>query len=236
MDRPRISDAIWKPLRTILCIGWLATGTCAATAATPETVPVGNPGNDADRTGYGAVDYEYRIGKYEVTNEEYCELLNAMAKTDRYQLYDGRMAGEYGGITRSGLPGAYTYKTKPGGERKPVSFVTWESCARYANWLSHGGGEGAGIAVIDPATGKAHVAGPGIERMLGAVDEQRLGTVVALAQHRRHRRLAQLRRQLHLLVLVESTRQRPRQLRRQADGPFGPLRGHGGRDPLGALR
>ena len=32
-----------------------------------EMVPVGWAGNEADTTGYGAVDYDYNIGKYEVT-------------------------------------------------------------------------------------------------------------------------------------------------------------------------
>lgn len=37
----------------------------AAQADVPETVSVGNPGNKADSTGYGAVAYEYRIVKYD---------------------------------------------------------------------------------------------------------------------------------------------------------------------------
>jgi len=99
---------------------------------------VGQAGNPADSTGFGAVDYLYRIGKFEVTNAEYCEFLNAVARTDPHQLYDGRMAGGEGGIRRTGEPGRFRYESKPGWKRKPVSFVTWESCARFANWLSHG--------------------------------------------------------------------------------------------------
>ena len=108
----------------------------------PQTVPVGNPGNKADGTGFGSVAYDYRIGKYEVTNAEYCEFLNAVAKTDRHQLYDARMAAQYGGIIRQGSSGSHTYKTKPDGGAKPIGFVTWHSCVRYANWLSNGGGSG----------------------------------------------------------------------------------------------
>ncbi len=111
-------------------------------AGAPVTVTVGNPGNAADTTGYGAVAYEYKIGKYEVTNEEYCEFLNGVAKTDSYELYDGRMAEEYGGILRSGDQGNFTYSVKSGMGKKPVNYVTFQSCARFANWLSNGGGKG----------------------------------------------------------------------------------------------
>ena len=125
-------------------------------AAAPKTVPVGDAGNAADATGYGAVAYHYRIGKYEVTNAEYCEFLNAVVKSDPHQLYDGRMAGGHGGIVRSGSSGEFEYRTKADEDRKPVSYVTWESCARYANWLSNGGGKG------DTETGTYKIVGGSI--------------------------------------------------------------------------
>ena len=75
----------------------------AAEVEFPETVAVGNPGNAADATGFGAVAYEYRIGKYEVTNAQYCGFLNAVAKTDTFGRYHPGMAGEYGGITQKRL-------------------------------------------------------------------------------------------------------------------------------------
>jgi formylglycine-generating enzyme required for sulfatase activity len=118
-----------------------------AKAGFPETVLVGNPGNQADKTGFGSVAYEYRIGKYEVTNEEYCNFLNAVAKKDPHDLYDPRMAHEgeddnYGGIRRSGGYGNYTYDVRPGMGKKPANYVTFESCVRYANWLTNGQGDG----------------------------------------------------------------------------------------------
>ncbi|MCX6876139.1 MAG: SUMF1/EgtB/PvdO family nonheme iron enzyme [Verrucomicrobia bacterium] len=122
---------------------WLLLATAAISqGAPPATVTVGKPGNAADSTGYGAVAYEYKIGKYEVTNEEYCKFLNGAAKTDSFELYDGRMAEQYGGIFRSGEAGSFTYSVKDGMGKKPVNFVTWLSCVRFANWLSNGGGSG----------------------------------------------------------------------------------------------
>jgi formylglycine-generating enzyme required for sulfatase activity len=45
--------------------------TSASATVTIDYVSVGNAGNAADSTGYGAVAYAYQIGKYEVTNAQY---------------------------------------------------------------------------------------------------------------------------------------------------------------------
>ena len=76
--------------------------TGATQALTYETVLVGNAGNAADTFvdpddelvasfGYGAVAYEYNIGKFEVTAGQYTELLNAVAAADPYGLYNPAM-------------------------------------------------------------------------------------------------------------------------------------------------
>ncbi len=105
-----------------------------------EYVPVGNPGNAADFTfdpaGYGAVAYDYQIGKYEVTNAQYAEFLNAVAKTDTYGLYNpGMNSNARGGITQSGVSGSYTYAVKTNMGNKPVNYVSWYDAARFTNWL-----------------------------------------------------------------------------------------------------
>jgi len=117
-------------------IGLLVMG--QAWAADPVTVPVGDPGNAADGTGYGAVPYAYEIGKYEVSNAEYCEFLNVAAKKDTFDLYNYDMVGEYGGITQSGSWGRYTYAVKEGWGSKPVNYVSWYDALRYCNWLTNG--------------------------------------------------------------------------------------------------
>ena len=122
-----------------------------AQAATIETVPVGNPGNAGELSGgdyssfdriCGAVDYAYRIGKYEVTAGQYTEFLNAVAKTNTYGLYSTYMDGEYGcGITQIGTSGSYTYSA--GFANYPVNYVNWGDAARFANWLHNGQPTGA---------------------------------------------------------------------------------------------
>ena len=76
-------------------------------AVSLDFLPVGNPGNPADyrydQLGFGAVQYSYSISKYEVTNGQYREFLNAKAALgDPYRLYHDQMATGYGGILRTG--------------------------------------------------------------------------------------------------------------------------------------
>jgi formylglycine-generating enzyme required for sulfatase activity len=114
--------------------------TNASASVIIDWVTVGNAGNAADTTGYGAVGYEYQIGKYEVTNAQYAEFLNAKAATDNYSLYNTSMASS--GITRGGSSGSYTYSVSSGFENKPVVYVSWYDAARFSNWLSNGQGNG----------------------------------------------------------------------------------------------
>jgi len=110
-----------------------------------EMVPVGNVGNAADAGNtseanvYGAVPYEYQIGKYEVTLAQYAAFLNAVASTDAFGLYNANMATDLNiaGITRSGSSGNLTYSVIGTGTR-PVTYVSWFEAARFCNWLHNG--------------------------------------------------------------------------------------------------
>jgi len=116
----------------------------AAQAVVIDTVHVGNAGNTADGTGYGAVADVYNIGKYEVSNEEYCEFLNAVAPNDANALYATNMGTQpRGGITRSGSSPSYSYTTRANMADKPVNFVKYNSMARFVNWLHNGQPTGA---------------------------------------------------------------------------------------------
>lgn len=125
------------------------TGLAASSAmasVTISTVPVGNLGNTADpATGdvYGSVAYSYNIGSTEITNAQYAAFLAAVAATDTNSLYNPEMAGEFGGITRSGSPGSYTYEVASGRENNPVNFVSFWDATRFANWMHNGQPTGA---------------------------------------------------------------------------------------------
>jgi hypothetical protein len=104
-------------------------------------VEIGNPGNAADDTGYGAVAYPYRISKFEIS-EAMIAAYNA--------------AG--------GGPLITPDNRGPG---KPATFVSWNQAARFVNWLntSHGrppaykftsNGANDSIALWVPGDGSAY--------------------------------------------------------------------------------
>ena len=79
-----------------------------------------------------------------MTNAQYAEFLNAKAASDPLGLYNTSMDSDatFGGITRSGVSGSYTYTVKGGFANKPVNYVSFYDSLRFANWLNNGQGIG----------------------------------------------------------------------------------------------
>jgi formylglycine-generating enzyme required for sulfatase activity len=112
-----------------------------ASAFTSDFTTVGDIDNacDPQQAGcFGAVDHVYDVGKFEVSNAQYSEFLNAVADTDTHELYDTSMAIGKGGITRSGSAGSYSYSTISGRENMPVNWVSFYDSLRFANWMHNG--------------------------------------------------------------------------------------------------
>jgi formylglycine-generating enzyme required for sulfatase activity len=99
-----------------------------------DFVTIGNPGNPGDvRTGTdedgnpvaapygcGAVDYEYRIGKYEVTNAQWDDFVTAAGAPT------GNPSFAYDGFT------SWT------GDNIPTNNVTWYEATQFCNYLTSG--------------------------------------------------------------------------------------------------
>jgi hypothetical protein len=121
--------------------------TPAFAIVTIDYVPVGNAGNAADTTGYGAVAYAYQIGKYEVTNAQYTDFLNAADPTgaNANGIYNANMGSDIrGGITyTSGAASGSKYTIRTSMGDKPVNYVSWYDAARFSNWLHNGQGVGS---------------------------------------------------------------------------------------------
>jgi formylglycine-generating enzyme required for sulfatase activity len=155
-------------ITSLLSAALLLCARATAHAITLDLVPIGNPGNAADirfdPQGFGAVDYTYWIGKYEVTNGQYREFLNAKATIgDPHGLYNPAMADLLAGIERigSGTPeDPWVYHPlsgEPSFDDRPVNFVGFWDIARFANWLHNGQGDadtetGAYTGIGDEAT------------------------------------------------------------------------------------
>jgi len=108
---------------------------------TIDWVTVGDPGNTADTTGYGAVSHSYRIMKFEFTNDQYAAFLNAIDPdgTNPNSVYNGNMGSNVrGGITNTGTTAGSIYAVKENMGGKPVIFVNWWDAARVSNWLHNG--------------------------------------------------------------------------------------------------
>ena len=134
--------------RWLLALLGLLVASPAAGAVDIDWVAVGDPGNPCIEDPYfdgarprclGAVTEVYRIGKYETTNAQYVEFLNAVAATDTHGLYEN--PGFF--IRRSGPPGSFRYSTTPGVANLPVIDVSFYSSLRFANWMHNGQPTGA---------------------------------------------------------------------------------------------
>ena len=126
-----------KPV--LLTVAALLAASSAFAIIVIDTSYVGDVGNNADSSTYGAVNYGYNVGTYEVTNSQYVSFLNAKAATDTHALYNTNMNGNsHGGISRSGSSGSFSYSVKSGFDDKPVNYVSFWDAARFTNYLTTG--------------------------------------------------------------------------------------------------
>jgi len=121
--------------RTILVVGVLLAVANVASAELVQGiyidfVTIGNPGNpgdtrtdspdDADPYGCGSVGYEYRIGKYEVTNAQWYDFVTAP------------------GSPTVNPSNAYNGSASYIGDNQPTNQVSWYQAAQFCNYLTSG--------------------------------------------------------------------------------------------------
>lgn len=125
-----------------------AVASLAATAfgITIDYRAITNPGNagstNTNTNGWGAVSQVFRMAATETTNAQYREFLNTVDPNglNPNGIYNSQMSSSInGGITfTSGAAAGAKYGLKTGFDSRPVTFVTWFSAARFANWLNNG--------------------------------------------------------------------------------------------------
>ena len=174
--------------RVVLSLGmaaFLCLLAVPAHAVTIDMVTVGNSGNanDTGGTNNGAVNYEYQIGKYDVTIGQYTAFLNAADPngTNPNGIYNASMATDLNiaGIsyTAGASAGAKYAVINNGGNssNRPITYVSWFDAARFANWMTNGQGSGStedGAYTLNGATtGNAIAVNPGAAFYIPTNDE-----------------------------------------------------------------
>jgi len=125
-----------------------------------DWVQVGNPGNAPDTASNcagvngtgdpscGSVGYIYYISKYDTTNAQYAEFLNAVdpGGSNTLALWNLNMQTDTsnGGISfvSSNASGS-KYVVNSGLANAPVVYTTFYDALRFANWLDNGQGSGS---------------------------------------------------------------------------------------------
>lgn len=85
----------------------------------------------------GRVDYEYSIGKFEVTTAQWVEFMNAAFDRPANDLIPHVFSPDQwrAQATTPNTPGARRWSVPAGREMLPVGGLDWRTCAIYANWL-----------------------------------------------------------------------------------------------------
>jgi formylglycine-generating enzyme required for sulfatase activity len=163
----------------------LGVPTVPARAVTIDMVTVGNAGNANDTGGTfnGAVNYEYQIGKYDVTIGQYTEFLNAADPNGENPngIYNSSMATNLNiaGISyTSGASAGSKYAVISNGgdsSNRPITYVSWFDAARFSNWMTNNQGSGStetgAYTLNGKTTGNAVAANPGAAFRLPTNDE-----------------------------------------------------------------
>ena len=122
--------------------------------------------NKNDSNGYGSVNYDYYIGKYEITYQEWCDFINSVASytissgiitnidrniaspgtlfgnpditSDTYNLTNNTFLTKVDYVAPSGFPGSYVFTVQNKYKNKPITNISWLNSLRYCNWLHNG--------------------------------------------------------------------------------------------------
>jgi formylglycine-generating enzyme required for sulfatase activity len=152
----------------VLAVAAALLATSASALVRIDWVPVGNPGNAPDTAtnclgaNCGEVDYNYFISKYDVTNAQYADFLNAVdpGGSNSLALWNSNMSSTgdgNGGINFvSTNASGSKYVVNSGFANDPVVCATFYSALRFANWLNNGQGSG------DTETGAYTITADGI--------------------------------------------------------------------------
>ena len=135
--RPRVGIARLRDIAALVALLLTSLVLPNAHAVTIDWVTVGDPGNAADTTTYGAVADAFQIMKFEFTNQQYADFLNSVDAdgNNPNSVYNASMGSNArGGISfTSGAASGSKYAIRTNMGDKPVNYVSWFDAARVAN-------------------------------------------------------------------------------------------------------
>lgn len=95
-------------------------------------------GTEGDRAiGRGSVNYEYNIGRFEVTTSQWVEFFNAAYDRPVADRLPHLIPPTFWGATPTtpNTPGGLRWQVPAGNEMRPVGNISWRMAAMYCNWL-----------------------------------------------------------------------------------------------------
>ncbi len=160
MGMVRVCESRVRPPRGGVAgfIGLFVAATCAPGTAAGQVDPnsgidfvtigatyggAGNPawrgdGTSGDATiGRGSVNYEYRIGRYEVTTAQWVEFFNAAFDRPANDRLPHLVVPQFWGATPTAPthPQGERWTVLPGNEQRLTADISWRMAAMYCNWL-----------------------------------------------------------------------------------------------------
>lgn len=109
-----------------------------------DFVTIGDVGNGnwtggGSNNNRGRVDYEYKIGKFEVTTSQWVEFMNAALDRPSSDRIPHMFAPtQWGAVGTTAQNGGSRWRVPAGNEMLPTGGVDWRVCAIYCNWLHNG--------------------------------------------------------------------------------------------------
>lgn len=126
----------------VLCIALAPAALAQVDPSGIDFVTVGSPGNapwmgGGTNQGHGEVDYSYRIGRLEVTSQQWCEFMNAaLDRPSGDRIPHVFAPTQWGAVpTTPNNPGGQRFTVPAGNEMIPVGGVDWRTSAIFCNWL-----------------------------------------------------------------------------------------------------
>jgi formylglycine-generating enzyme required for sulfatase activity len=135
----RLTNFILGTSLTLLSTSALAqpdsSGIDFVTISQPGNAPW--TGNGGFNNNKGQVNYEYRIGRFEVTTAQWAEFMNAaLDRPSDDHIPHAFAPTEWGGVPTTPInPGGQRFNVPAGNAMLPAGGIDWRTCAIYCNWL-----------------------------------------------------------------------------------------------------